>query len=769
LNSKQQKKNSYIHIGFNITMQKITMQNLYRLALGLTFFLLTRFAFAQGRQEKTLDESIVEQAQTHEQKKVRTTADTALEIIRKRFVADLLDEPVNVEQIRLLIKTIKADGSWPQINYIDTSRTGFQHREHLQNMLELSRAYKKPGTEFYQNPDVKKTVSLALDFWIAHDFICQNWWWNEMGTPNLMINTLLVFDDELTDKQRTGGLRIAHRANLETFGARPGGDLIQIAGMLGKQGLFIKDEDTLNKVLKVMASEIKISTGRGLQADMSFHHRVDNVISTLSYGSGYASAFSYWAAQIAGTKYTFPEDAIRLLIDFYVDGISKSMAFGKYPDIAAKNRDLSRKRTLAPADSEVPANLLKASNYRKAELETLVKIRKGETSPNLTWSRFFWHSEYFTHQRRDWFSSVRMHSNRQSNMEQPHNEEGLLNHHFADGSNFITISGKEYLDIFPVWDWQKIPGTTIVQTPTLPHWNEIAKKGITEFTGAVTDDKYAAVAFDFKSVHDPLKARKAWFFFDHEYVCLGAAINSQSIYPVVTTMNQCLLNKEVMVKAESKIKSLDKGTHEIHNTSWVLHDGVAYLFPLPVNVHIKNDSATGSWRKINHQDWATEEPVQKEVFSLWIDHGKKPTNGKYEYLVVPNMKSSTIDDYFKHSAILILANTADIQAVQHKELEITQIVFYKEGSIKLPSGLTITAGSPCMVMIKTKGKTVDKIAVSDPARKLKSLDLTLNAPFPSEGAHWKTQWDKANNTSVIHIDLPTEGYAGKTLVLGLKS
>ena len=44
-----------------------------------------------------------------------------------------------------------------------------------------------------------------------------------MGTPNWMINTLLVLDDDLTEKQRLEGLRIAHRANLETFGARPGG------------------------------------------------------------------------------------------------------------------------------------------------------------------------------------------------------------------------------------------------------------------------------------------------------------------------------------------------------------------------------------------------------------------------------------------------------------------------------------------------------------------------------------------------------------------
>ncbi len=740
-------------------MQTVTIQSSGKLLLIVILLLSNVFASSQ-MQEKTI---------AGEQKTAQVTADSDLDIIRKRFVTDLLDEPVNIEHIRLLIKTNKPDGSWPQINYIDTSRTGFQHREHLQNMLELSRAYKKPGTEFYQNTDVKKTVSSALDFWIAHDFICQNWWWNEMGTPNLMINTLMVLDDGLTEKQRTGGLRIAHRANLETFGARPGGDLIQIAGMLGKQGLFIRDEDTLNKVLKVMASEIKISSGRGLQPDMSFHHRVDNVISTLSYGSGYASAFSYWAAKIAGTKYTFPEEALKLLIDFYIDGISKSMAFGKYPDIAAKNRDLSRKGTLAPAGSDVPENLLKASSYRKAELENLVKIRDGERSPNLKWSQFFWHSEYFTHQRSDWFSSVRMHSNRQSNMEQPHNEEGLLNHHFADGSNFITISGKEYLDIFPVWDWQKIPGATIVQTPALPHWNEIAKKGISEFTGAVTDGNYAAVAFDFISVHDPLRARKAWFFFDHEYVCLGAGINSESSYPVVTTMNQCLLNTEIAVKAENKISSPKKGSHELKNVSWVLHDGVAYLFPSARNVHFRNEMATGSWRQINHQDWATEEPVKKEVFSLWIDHGTKPTNGKYEYLVIPKMKTSTIDDYYKRSGIVILTNTPEVQAVQHKGLGITQIVFYKEGMMKLPNGLTVTAGSPCMVMIKAKGKTIEEIAVSDPARKLKSLDLSLNTPFQSDGAHWKTEWNKTNNTSIIHIDLPTEGYAGKTVVLSVKS
>jgi chondroitin AC lyase len=721
-------------------------------ALAIVFLLLTESAFTQVTTSKQAIQ----------------TSSPDLEIIRKRIIADLMEPTVDAEEIARLIKTIKADGSWPDINYVDTSRTGFQHRQHLENMLALSRAYKKPGTEFYQDPATKRTVSSALDFWLKHDFICQNWWWNEMGTPNWMINTLLVLDEDLTEKQRIEGARIASRANLKASGARPGGDLIQIAGMLGKQGLFKRDELIIDTVVKVMASEIKTTTERGLQPDMSFHHRVDNVISTLSYGTGYASSFSYWAVKIAGTKYKFPDHAIKLLIDYYLDGISKSMAFGMYPDIGAKNRDLSRKAALTAAGTEIPENLLKTSDYRKKELEDIVQIRKGEKQPDQSWSRFFWHSEYFTYQRPRWFSSVRMHSNRQNNMEQPHNEEGLKNHHFGDGSNFITITGKEYFDIFPVWDWQKIPGTTIIQKPEFPHWRELAKKGLSDFVGGVTDGQYGAAAFDFQSPHDALKARKAWFFFDREFVCLGTGITSDANNPVVTTINQSLLNKDVVVLSENKRTSLDRGNHQVKNVSWILHDSIGYIFRSAGTVHVKNDTATGNWRQINHQEWATEEPVQKAVFTLWVDHGIKPQNSGYEYIVIPATNASALDQYDKSSDIIILSNSSLVQAVQHRGIGRTYIVFYQDGLIKLSGGLVISAQSPCMVMIKTNGTTIQTMTVSDPSRKLKSLQLSVNARIAGTGNKWRSKWNKAKKVSVIDIELPAEGFAGQSVVLELK-
>ncbi len=685
--------------------------------------------------------------------------------VKNRIVKDLLEPGVKTEKINTLVKTIKSDGSWPGINYVDTSRTGFQHSLHLENMLDLAIAFRKPGSPFYRNAEVKKVLSAALDYWIENDFISENWWWNEMGTPNWMINTLLVFDEDLTEKQRSEGLRIAGRANLEGFGARPGGDLIPIAGMLGKQGLFKGDEAIIQRVSKVMAGEVIITTGRGLQPDQSFHHRTDNVISIHTYGTGYASSFSYWAAKLAGTSFMLPADKIRIVIDYYIDGISRAMSYSTYPDPGAKNRDITRKGTLDPAGTDIIENLLKASDYRKKELQQLINIRQGKQPPSLTWNRFFWNSAYFAHQRKNYFTSIRMHSSRQNNMESPYNEEGLKNHHYADGSNFILRTAKEYVDIFPVWDWQKIPGTTVVQKAVHPHWNEIAKKGLRDFSGGVSDGEFGAAAFDFSSPHDPLQAKKAWFLFDREYVCLGTGIQSTAEFPVATTLNQCLLKSDVVVKSNGSKTVLKKGERKLNNVSWLVHDSIAYVFPAAGEVNIRNDVSKGNWRQINHHPWSTTDEIQTDVFTLWLDHGQKPTAANYAYIVVPGLAAATVDQYSKRADAIILSNTSELQAVHHKGLKLTAMVFYKPGAIRMPGRQALEVDQPCLVMVKSAGNRFQSIAVSDPTHKLTKLTLRLTGKLYGSGESWSSKWDAQNNETVLTVKLPREGYAGQSVIV----
>lgn len=702
-----------------------------------------------------------------------TTTGRDLEVLRERFVEELLEEEIDEAEIADLLESIQEDGTWPNIDYVDTTSTAFEHSQHLNNMVELALAYKQEGSPYYRDAEVKQAVHTALDFWLAHNFICENWWWNQIGTPERIGNVLLIMDEDLTEEQKTRADPVVGRANLGAWGARPGGDLIKIAGIMGKHGLFKRDAGILNEALEAIVGEIGFAVDRGdpsdvrgLQKDYSFHHRHDRVTSTITYGNGYAGAFVDWADRVHGTAFAFPEEAIKLLVDFYLDGINKHYAFGKYPDPGALNRGITRRDALNPRSPEVPEKLLRVTSYRQDELEKLVLIRSGKQKPDLASSQFFWHTEYYSHQRPHFFTSVRMYSTRNHSMEEPYNGEGVQNHHLGDGYNFITRTGAEYIDIFPVWDWQKIPGTTVVQKPSLPVPEEIQQPGLTDFVGGVTDGTYGAAAFDFKSPLDPLSARKCWFFFDDEFVALGTAIRSESPYPVATTLNQSLLQGDVVIMSKGDKSVLDRGEHDLDQVTWIHHDETAYLFPQPAAVRVENDHRTGAWEDITIQSWAIKsEAVQKDVFTLWIDHGITPEQAEYAYIVVPGIEADQVEQYRLNTPIEILANTAALQAVQHRELGLSQIVFYEPGEITIANGITVSAETPGMVMVKNSGPEIKELTVSDPSRQLDTIRLRISARLEGAGARWKTTWNEAEGYTTFQVNLPEGEYAGQSVTV----
>ncbi len=694
-----------------------------------------------------------------------------LEKIRKRVVFELMEADVDYTHVAHLINTINNDGSWPGINYEDTSRTGFEHSRHLSYMVDLSHAYKKSHTKYYQDRKTRKALKKALNYWFENDFICENWWWNQIGTPDRFVTILLIMDEDLTDKEKERAAPIMARSTLNAWGARPGGDRIKIAGIYGKYGLFLRDEAILREVINTMATEIRYAVDRdtpndirGLQTDLSFHHRGDRVNNTLSYGLNFSSVFAEWAAKVGDTEFHFPDRAIQLLVDYYLDGVCKMMVFGTYPDLGAKNRSISRMGALHPHGVETPKKLILASNYRNAELAEIIQIRNGNAKPNFTSSKFFWHSEYYSHQQPDYFSSVRMYSTRNRSMEEPYNQEGLKNHHLGEGSNFVYQTGKEYNNIFPVLDWQKIPGTTIVQKASLPPEDEIQKEGQMDFVGGVTNGKQGAVTFDFQSPYHSLKARKAWFFFDEEYVCLGTLITSKEKEPVFTSINQTWLRGDVSISDDGKIRSLEQGEHKLQNVQWINHDGVAYVLPTKTSLGISNQTQLGSWYSINRQSDSPKETVSAEVFTAWIDHGMEPQNASYQYIVVPGMTNESIETYVKDLPIQIVANTPEIQAVSNKKAGITQIVFYQAGKARISEDMHLVSRNACLVMLKTPDGELKEISVADPSRKLKSVEIQINRKI-EEGDDYEITWDEIEGYTTMTIDLPQDDFAGQSVVI----
>ncbi|KAA6328812.1 Chondroitinase-AC [termite gut metagenome] len=692
-----------------------------------------------------------------------------IELLRKKFVAELLNPPVQEANVKELIATLRLDGTWPGIDYVDTTRTAFQHARHLSNLVQMSRAYKKKGFSLAGKKELKNAIYLSLNYWLKHDFICENWWNNEIGTPDNLTAVLLMMDKDLTKEQIEKTSVITGRSHINAWGARQSGDRIKIAGIQAKNALFNRDTETFEMLMKVIEGEIRFvpDNERGLQYDYSFQHRTDRVNNTLSYGLGYAEAFVEWAANVADTRYRFSEVSIQLLIDYYLDGICKMMVYGKYPDPGATNRDITRPRSGGSFSNLIPERLLSITSYRKDELEEIVKIRRDNIPPTRPFSVFYWQSEHYTHQRPGYFTSVRMFSSRNYNMEEPYNGEGLMNHHRGDGTNYLSLTGTEFFALSPVYDWQKIPGATILQKLSLPSENQIQKLGTMNFVGAVTNGIYGAVGFDFVSPHDPVKARKAWFFFDDEYVCMGAGITSAGGFPVVTTLNQCQLNGEVSVGSGGSDKVITGGEHQLDKINWVFHNGVGYLFPEPAQVVLSNQAQTGSWYKINRQTSSSREEISLDVFKLWLDHGVRANNAAYQYIVMPATTSDQIKRAAVNPKVDILSNTPALQAVWHRELNMLQAVFYKNGEISFADGIKVVMDSPGILMIKKEGENIKEISVSDPLRTSGKIHFSINRRLNVQTSQAHSVWNETKSVSEVTIELPQALLAGKSVTINL--
>ena len=123
---------------------------------------------------------------------------TDLTLVEARITTALLQQQVRPGEIDTLLQTQRPDGTWPGINYVDTTNTAFEHRFHLANLVTLSRAYRQETSGYHRHALVLKALQAGLNHWIVQDYICQNWWYNQIGVPDALVSVLLLMGEECT-------------------------------------------------------------------------------------------------------------------------------------------------------------------------------------------------------------------------------------------------------------------------------------------------------------------------------------------------------------------------------------------------------------------------------------------------------------------------------------------------------------------------------------------------------------------------------------------
>ncbi len=647
-------------------------------------------------------------------------------------------------------ESLRADGSWAVLDYGDAERNQWKSSAHLTRVLTLAKAHRASDVAEAQRAAFKASLMSSLDFWLRNDFQNPNWWHNQIGVPSVIGNIMLLVGDDASPAQFDKTISMLKRSTLKDM---TGANLVWMARNQIVRGCLENAPAVVAEAFDAMWNEIRVADpkGEGIQIDWSFHQH-GPVLYNGGYGASFSSDCAQFIAYARGTRFAIPEVRLRLFENFILEG-QQWMVRGPVYDYGVTGREITRANRNAADLKRVTEILSAEPGLRRSELENFnARLEGSEAAPMLTGNRHFWMSDFMTHHRPAYSTSARMFSTRTFNTDAYINGEGKKSHHLADGATYLFRRGDEYKDIFPVWDWQRVPGTTVEQIAAPLDPKKMHSKGKTPFVGGVSDGTYGAAAMQLE--RESLTARKAWFYFDEEFVCLGAGISATSDNVVLTSLNQALLNGEVRVSGQ--ITPLARGEHDLPAANWVWHDSIGYVFPRPARVHIKNEAQQGSWAEIGS---GSKAPISRDVFSVWLDHGTRPTDATYQYIVVPGITPQALAARVANgpSAIEILSNTPLLQAVRHRGSNGVQAVFHQAGTLSAGRGWTVRVDQPCLVLLREVAGGI-QVAVSDPHNQALEVNLQIDRAVDGEGS------TSIAEGSRLHFDLPDGAQAGSSVV-----
>lgn len=681
-------------------------------------------------------------------------AQTEYTLVMDRIREDQLSTAGNIttldNNVAATMDSLKTNGSWPDISYTYSSTT-FQAANHISRMKNFAFAYTHPGSSYFHNDTLFDALTRSLTYWDTRDPISWNWYHNEITNPMLLGEILILLETaplSLPSALRSGLISQMNRGNPAV---KTGANKLDIATHYIYRACLTANATLMNTGVTQAFQPIVITTAEGVQPDMSFQQHGAQLY-MYSYGAEFAVGEIEVAYYLRGTSWALSSTKHALFSKFMRDAFLKVLRF-KYIDFNVGGRSIARvgsqnRGYIAPLTKWKALDTAYAAEY-----DTILARHSGTQPASYGVTPFhshFWHSDYSVHQRPGYFFGLRNVSTRTAKSENG-NGENLKGYYLTEGATCIMTKGTEYIDIFPTWDWTRIPGTTVPVLTTIPvrtnPWGSYL--GTTSHTGGVSDSVYGATAFAFDDYNTT--ARKAWFFFDDEVVCLGGNIKSTASQAINTTVNQCLLSGNVTVSENGSQSTLSSGSHTYNNTlKWVSHDNVGYYFPSGGNIHLTNQAQSGTWRSINNAGTTTTQT--KNVFKLWFDHGTAPTNGSYAYYVVPGQNMATYDT----SQIRIQYNTNGIQAVRHVGLNIWQMIFYTAGTFSKDS-VSVTVDRGCTIMLKGVGTTNVTMSIASHMQSSNPVNVSLNLPNSPETKHLNCTMPSGNlagSTVVYNISIP---------------
>lgn len=658
-----------------------------------------------------------------------------------------------------IITTQQPDGSWKDIQYVDPALSNWEPINHVSKLLYLSRAYISPKSKFYQQKEVSDVLHRGLNYWFRVKPVCKNWWYNEIAVPRFMGLVFLFIENELTVAEKSEAITVMNNSGFRMTGQNK----VWLAGNVLLKALLVNDEQLAKTARDTIASEIYLTTNEGIQPDYSFHqHGPQQQFG--NYGLAFISSMAYYANVFGGTSLSFSDSQMNILRNYALDG-ENWVVWRGFMDVSACNRQLFKQAqvgkmlTLCVAANQLeqvdPANRNKYEDMIRRNLQPGTGLEKPAV-------KHFWRSDLSVFRNTTDYISIRSCSPRVKGTEFTNNEN-KKGHFISDGCTIFLRSGDEYNDIFPFWDWNKLPGVTAPLVDSVkPHTQTDDYRNPNPFVGGMTHANSGISTFHL--ARNGIDAKKSWFYLNGILVCLGTDIKTKDGKEIITGVNQCLQkgsgiitlhNGKIISTADTLLRS------SAVNSVW--HDSIGYFFPKLQTVSLSLQTQTGNWHEI--ADPYSDRQISGTVFKLWINHGMNATdNPEYEYIVLPSISQAKLREFAKEPTIEILANNSSVQAVKLKSNLVFQFVFHKPTRMETFSKTDfIESNTPGLIQIERETKKLT-ITVVDPTQIQKIFKFTVNGKYSGKQANY----NPTTNQTEVEIILPQGAEAGKSVTVELK-
>ncbi|SKB85501.1 chondroitin AC lyase [Sphingobacterium nematocida] len=646
------------------------------------------------------------------------------------------------------------DGSWSDLMY-----TGDVATTHLDRLKTMALAYTDNKSSMYGDAALHVAIVDALAYWYIQEPDHSNWFYDQIAYPQRIGEILILLRNS---KERVPAvLESKTISRMEQVGGAPdqrgspgtGANKMNIAMHWIYRACLTGDKAVLDKGVQQAFHPLALTVGEGLQPDYSYLQHGQQVYIG-GYGWDIVNVATRVALYVADTPYGQGDDNFDNLSLFLRQTYLRVIR-GQYFMFNAFGRGISRPNGDNQSGFVTLLKRMKVIDKANSIIYDEAMARLNNSQPASygvpSAHTHFYRADYTLHSKPSYTFELRTVSTRTLRNENG-NGENIKGYFLADGATSIAVKGTEYHAIFPTWDWSMIPGTS-TRRGTMITPQQWGTTGTTTFVGGVSDTLHGISVYDQDS--NDTRAKKAWFFFEEEIVCLGAGIHTTSgTEEVVTTLNQSLLQGDVITSEKKLIRRYSGNNISltyVDDLDWILHGDIGYVLPDGGRGGLTTKAQTGTWSSINKE--GSEDSVTNDVFGLWLNHGVSPSNARYAYIVVPGIRGEAqMKSYAAKGNIEILKNETTIQAVKHKESGVYGFVFHDAATRFTNDTISIAVSDPCLVMIQSLPSGKLKLNIADPTKTLSQLTV-------------KVLWPGLAGIKETTLRLPTTAEsAGKSIV-----